>query len=94
MSTNRPHPPPLEDDDQRQRAEDEGEALMHLLEALDEVDEKSEEAKHNKCSISDNNGGRVELMKQRERTFPLFLFLRRLLSHIRRRAKPEQGDGV
>ena len=69
----------VEDDEQLQRTEDEGEALIRLLEELEDIDESSEDAALNKCSMSDDNGGRIELMRRLVERLPVFLFLRRLL---------------
>jgi hypothetical protein len=90
MNTN----PSSKDNDQLENQEDEGETLIQLLEELDDVDEGSEEATINKFSISDNNGGRIELMKRHAYKLSAFLFLRRLMHISRKIAKPEQEDGA
>jgi hypothetical protein len=94
MNTDRQHSPPSEDDTQPELSEDEGEALMQLLEELDNIDEDAEEAPLNRCSISDNNGGRIELIKRPRQKPSAFLFLRRLLYIPRKIVKPEQEDST
>ena len=94
MNTDPQDTSPSEADTPVEQPEDDGDALMQLLVELDTVDEDAEEASLNKCSISDNNGGRIELMKRPMHTFPAFLFLKRLLCIPRKLAKPEQGDGA
>jgi hypothetical protein len=90
MNTN----PSSKDNDQLETQEDEGETLIQLLEELDNIDEGSEEAAINKFSISDNNGGRIELMKRQTHKLSAFLFLRRLMHIARKIVKPEQEDGA
>lgn len=67
MSTDTQHAQPINDGDHREPSDEEVEALTVLLEELDNVDEHAPDAKANEYSISDNNGGRIMLMKQEKR---------------------------
>jgi hypothetical protein len=60
INTNSQHSPHSEDDPQPELSEDESETLMQLLEELDNIDEDTDEAPLNKCSMDENNGGRIE----------------------------------
>lgn len=55
----------MSSDDQKPEADDtevsEDQPFAELVELLDEVDETSEDAEQNATTISDNNGGRIEL---------------------------------
>ncbi len=61
MNTNPHASPPSKDDELLEYQEDEADALTQLLEELDNIHENPEEAALNEFSISDNNGGRIEL---------------------------------
>ena len=69
---------------EQEQPEEETEALIALLEELDAIDERAADAQSNKCSISDNNGGRVELIRIREQRFPFPPFLAWLLPIFKR----------
>lgn len=49
------------DDIQNDDADDGGESFAELADAMDEVDTDAPDAEQNETTISDNNGGRIEL---------------------------------
>jgi hypothetical protein len=69
---------------EQEQPEEETEALITLLEELDAIDERAADAQSNKCSISDNNGGRIDLIRIREQQFPFPSFLAWLLPIFKR----------
>lgn len=69
---------------EQEQSEEDAEALIALLEELDDIDERAADAQSNKCSISDNNGGRIDLIRMREQHFPLPSFLAWLLPIFKR----------
>ena len=56
-----PAPQASEPDNPAPANNDDGQALANLADALSSVDPKAPDAEANATSISDNNGGRIEL---------------------------------
>ncbi|MGH2478672.1 MAG: hypothetical protein ACRDHW_03315 [Ktedonobacteraceae bacterium] len=72
-----------------EQTDEETDALIALLEELDAIDECSAEAQLNTYSISDNNGGRIALIKQWKPKFLAIPLLARLLPFLK---KPSISD--
>lgn len=72
-----------------EQTDEETNALIALLEELDAIDESSAEAQLNTSSISDNNGGRIALIKPWQQKFSALPLLTRLLSFLK---KPSISD--
>lgn len=72
-----------------EQTDEETDALIALLEELDAIDESSVEAQLNTYSISDNNGGRIALIKPWQQKFSAMPLLARLLPFLK---KPSISD--
>ena len=84
MSTDRQQTQSSPEDVPRRFSDDEGEALIELLEELDAINQDPDKSPLNKYSMDDNNGGRIEFIQRLARRLPAFLFLRRTIySHAK-----------